>query len=361
METNFRANIEANFAHKTLTPILGKPTPKTVQRLIQELYANACAIPSLRGGGNHGHLILLMADVDYENLTATPFAVPDNPGQLPVPANFATSAQINAINALHSQQTNDFNVYIATKNALRSSILAAVSEDYYNILRDPIFGYASVTPLALLTHIKTHYGQVTSKDLEQNRESLRAPWNPDDEIASLWTRNLNCQDFARNSTEPITESTSMLLLLDAIGASGVMTQYISEWKRRDEADQTYDNFMAHFTRANKVRIEETTTKQAGYHQAHATTAPPPRPTQTGNITTGQNTTTPATTIRADNLVQLFYCWTHGLGRNPRHTSHTCKNPGQGHQTDATIMNVKGGSNTFQTEASVRRTFTRKDE
>ena len=64
----------------------------------------------------------------------------------------------------------------------------------------------------------------------------------------------------------------MLLVLEAIAASGVMATYISEWRRRDTDDQTLENFHKHFERANKVRIDELTTKQAGYHQANSTTA-----------------------------------------------------------------------------------------
>ena len=43
-------------------------------------------------------------------------------------------------------------------------------------------------------------------------------------------------------------------------------------------------------------------------------------------------------------VSLYYCWTHGLGRDANHTSATCQNPAAGHQYDATINDMKGGSN-----------------
>jgi hypothetical protein len=39
-----------------------------------------------------------------------------------------------------------------------------------------------------------------------------------------------------------------------------------------------------------------------------------------------------------------YCWTHGYKLADDHTSATCRNPGEGHQTMATRTNTMGGSN-----------------
>jgi hypothetical protein len=341
-----------NFPHQTLTAIHGKPTPQALQRLKKELYANAMSVPSTRGGGQHGHLSLVMAPIDYELLDgAINFDPPIHPGQAPTHGPNATTAQIHAADTTYSRNITEYNTYISTRNALRTLLLAAVQEDFYNLLNDARFGYALVTPLAILEHLDLHYGNITPKDLEQNREALRAPWNPDDDIATLWTRVKECQDFARNTTEPISAGTAMLLLLDALTTSGVMNQYISEWKRKDSVDQTYHNFCAHFDRANKVRIEETTAKQAGYHSANSVDVPVSTTGAANHSTIGVPSPSPAplnTSVRVDNLATMFFCWTHGLGRNPRHTSKTCKKPAHNHQRDATILDMRGGCKLIQT-------------
>jgi hypothetical protein len=263
------------YPHPTLTPVIGKPNPTTLQRLKKELVANAMAIPSTRGGGLHGHLNLVMPNAEYFIIAGTAFNEPVHPGPPPVHAANATNAQIYSTDTAYSRDIEEFQTYIATRNDLRTMLLAAVSEDYYNILNDPTFGYASVTPLDILTHLSSTYGTITAKDLEKNREALKAAWNPDDDIATLWTRVRECQNFARGTPEPITDSTAMLLITEALTTSGVMSQYINEWKRRDTAAQTYADFKAHFdSRANKVRVEELTAAQAGYrNSANAATTP----------------------------------------------------------------------------------------
>ena len=41
---------------------------------------------------------------------------------------------------------------------------------------------------------------------------------------------------------------------------------------------------------------------------------------------------------------MYYCWTHGLGKNRKHTSATCNNKAEGHKDEATADNMMGGNN-----------------
>ena len=143
----------------------------------------------------------------------------------------------------------------------------------------------------------------------------------------------------------------MLLTLEALTASGVMGPYVNEWRRRDPDDQTWPNFVAHFTRANKVRIDELTTITAGFHSANLLGVPPPGPPQPPP--TGPPAgTIPATTAVAESIT-LHYCWSHGLSRNAQHTSATCATPKPGHQNTATLLNPMNGSNIFRVGAAPR--------
>jgi hypothetical protein len=42
------------------------------------------------------------------------------------------------------------------------------------------------------------------------------------------------------------------------------------------------------------------------------------------VNNASTTTTPLTSTNCDGI-PLFYCWSHGLGCNRNHTSHTCEN------------------------------------
>lgn len=57
--------------HDPLTPLDPNrpPSARTLRILRKELYANAAAVPSTRGGGAFGHLGMIMPTQDYEAIS----------------------------------------------------------------------------------------------------------------------------------------------------------------------------------------------------------------------------------------------------------------------------------------------------
>ena len=172
------------FDHPILTPLIVEPTNVSLQLLQKELYANARSIYSTRGGGNNGHLAIIMPDADYLlRTTNIPFTVPVHPGPVPVHADTPTAFQITETNRLFKQSIDDHLVlYTAVKAQLKQQIITAVEYTFLQLLEDPDFGFADVEPNALLVHLKTVYGLITSSGIESNREALTADWNPDEPI-----------------------------------------------------------------------------------------------------------------------------------------------------------------------------------
>ncbi|KAG7342948.1 hypothetical protein IV203_020893 [Nitzschia inconspicua] len=330
------------FPHKALTPIAGKPTAAAIKTLTREIYANAKSVASRRGGGTNGHLALVMSEDAYLLRAGQAFDVPPMPGDPPMPPAGATNAQISAADRAYDQAVIAFDTYEAVQNALRQQLLDAVEPTFYETLRDDEFGYADVTPLAILAHLTTNYGTIKQQDLEDNRDKLKAAWNPDDDITTVWTRIRNCIQFATGTTAPISEETAMLLTLESFTQSGVLAPYINEWNRKPTADQTYTNFREHFTKANDQRLREVTTKQAGFHSANSTICHP-----TGSTSTA-STLTAYSAVTIDTGGTMYYCWTHGLSTRSDHTSATCKKPRDGHDITATAFNRKGGCNRINT-------------
>jgi len=55
---------------------------------------------------------------------------------------------------------------------------------------------------------------------------------------------------------------------------------------------------------------------------------------------------PSGAITTNNGLNMYYCWTHGLGFNHTQTSSTCSNPAEGHCPNAMVKNMQGGNNTI---------------
>ena len=234
------------FPHPELTTISGEPNTSSLRLLQKELYANSRQIFSTRGGGNNGHLRLLLTDAEYLARTNIVFAIPVHPGNAPVHAAHATGVQIAETIRLFNQEIDDHRLYERVKAELKQQLLKAVDSRYLQVLEDLDFGYADVAPQAMLNHLKTTYGQIQPDDIEKNRNLLlSAEWNADEPIENIWLRIRDCQAFAA-PIEAITDGAAMYQRMYAHDRPyGRMTVVVNRWSsdrhhsssdRRSDAD-----------------------------------------------------------------------------------------------------------------------------
>ena len=334
------------FPHPELTPILGKPTHASIKKLKKQLYMNARAVHSTRGGGVNGHLACVMTAVDYLARATVLFNPPDHPGAAPPVLVAPTNAQITENNRSFAHDLSEFRTYTNTAEALKKQILIAIPDRYLTILEDEVFGYADVTCTAMLAHLSKTYGKITADDIENNRSTLSADWNVDSPIEDLWSRNQEAQRFseAAGPGEAINDAAVMRLTLVVFERTGVFDTIVEKWRDKAQDAWNMDAFKLHFEAGNKERERKLTAKAAGYHGANAAVTLPIAP-ETPEIAAAatQQTVTPSRNIRTNNVL-MHYCWSHGLSLNPSHCSSTCTRKREGHQDTATADNMMGGCN-----------------
>jgi len=259
-----------SYAHPVLDPIIGDPDWASIKRLKQQIYANAVGVPSIQGGGNHGHLGLVMPPAEYLLLSnGVAFDIPAHPGRQVNVAGAA--AVVNEANRIYN-----FDCQLAEKTAsvcndLRSMLIAAVEGKYLDSLRDDELDLGQVLPRDIIQHLVTTYGHQTVDDIGANADKLHAPWNPEDTIETLWKRVQDVQRYAVAAGEPIPDSKAIRDTLAVIEKTGVFNDAVHSWLEKDDADQTMANFKAHFQKQNKLRLRRTTARAAGYHASSTPT------------------------------------------------------------------------------------------
>eukprot|EP00957_Ditylum_brightwellii_P195788 14916738-Ditylum_brightwellii.AAC.1 len=79
---------------------------------------NAASVPTTLGGGNHGHLALVMNPARYLALSkGAPFIPPRNLGPVPVPPTpFMTEVQMELLQQQHQSDLSAFHTCNNTKN-----------------------------------------------------------------------------------------------------------------------------------------------------------------------------------------------------------------------------------------------------
>jgi hypothetical protein len=109
------------FHNPVLPKIDNTPTFEDIQITTRLLNANAISIPSMAGGGAHGHLGIIMSQVEYSAVSASPWEEPFNPNAIPIippGTNTVDAAQLARMHAeCHRIYTNRINVDQALKNS----------------------------------------------------------------------------------------------------------------------------------------------------------------------------------------------------------------------------------------------------
>jgi len=359
--------------HPTLTPVLGTPTHLTMRPFLRQLYANARSVDSLRGGGMHGYLALVMSPEAYVALAGEEFIAPTHPGANPLHPPAATGPQITEINRVYAAALADLVQYRAMQQFLKKQIFEAVEPLYLAELEDGMMGFADVSAATLVAHLTTEYGRITIDEKDANMASLEIPWNPDEHLTTVWTRLARAQLIATDAGTPIPDEVLMHKTLRVIENSNVFNDYAKRWHERPEATQTYADLRHFFGAADVQRRRHMTAQSGGFHGALAAQTLPPLATLTldapsaaplpppppanyalaaapapGTVV-APTTPNPAPSSHPVGAggTHMFYCWTHGMGKNHAHTSSTCQRKAPGHQDTATYDNMLGGNDKLQ--------------
>jgi hypothetical protein len=261
------------------------------------------------------------------------FDFPANPGLQPIHARAATPAEITETSRQYLANQREFQLFTTTEAQLKRQVLAAVPPTFTNALKDRTLGFANITTFAILTHLNATYGTITTDDLDRNMALLHRDWSPSEPIENLFEQIRQCREFAAVE-DPVSEAMALGAGLLTLEKSGLFDDAIRDWRKRAAADKTLENFAKDFKLADGEQQRKQTTTMAGYHNTAANV------TQTAAALAAL-TVQPTPT---DKTQQLYYCWSHGAGRNPMHTSLTCNNQQPGHRGDATMFNMLGGCN-----------------
>eukprot|EP00554_Chaetoceros_debilis_P003530 CAMPEP_0194094552 /NCGR_PEP_ID=MMETSP0149-20130528/54548_1 /TAXON_ID=122233 /ORGANISM="Chaetoceros debilis, Strain MM31A-1" /LENGTH=153 /DNA_ID=CAMNT_0038780251 /DNA_START=58 /DNA_END=516 /DNA_ORIENTATION=- len=123
------------FAFPNLDPINGEPDADILIKLKNQLKANASSVPSNLGGGNHGHLGLVMSPQTYAMVSNFPFVQPVHPGALVIPAG-TTGPMATVLREQHVENVRLFREVVGVEKALKQQILKAIEQDWLLAITD---------------------------------------------------------------------------------------------------------------------------------------------------------------------------------------------------------------------------------
>ena len=151
------ADLKARFTLQHLTPIDGKPTFPSMQRVEEELAGNSLTSKVSFGGGDSGCLGVVFNNVKFHAETGETWLVPVSQGAFPNINPGATEQEKKISISEYMIEEYDIKIVQAMEELLKNQLIAAVDEGFILELKKGLSGYSGSTLLQILTHLKTNY------------------------------------------------------------------------------------------------------------------------------------------------------------------------------------------------------------
>lgn len=370
------------FEFPNLTKIHGEPTFDSIKQLHNEIKANSQNVQSNLGGGQYGHLGLVLNVQQYALLSNAPFIRPAHPGVLVIP-NGTTNHRSQLLRDQHTEALRVFNEVNNVEKTLRQQIIAAVEPSYLAALRNRQTNSINLPIDDIIQHLYDTYGKITPKSLQDYEDRTKQMmFDPQQPIDDIFNAVMNLADYADAARAPYSQQQTINTAYNIIAKSGKFGKWILEWNRKPRNQQSWINFKQHFREAqNEYReLHDTTVSETEYNQANMIQQiiegvkneliiePPEDPqhddlvTHMANAAISNQQLVPQLLTQIQQLSQLVlqmqtqmqnlnqnnsaprannrYCWTHGACS---HTSKHCRSKAEGHKDDASFKDKKGGS------------------
>jgi hypothetical protein len=356
--------------------IIGEPAYDDIRQLRNTAYQNAAAVSSALGGGQHGHLGMIMDATTYASLTQEPWTDPPEPPTSPVIPPQATGPIISEAHRAHAQALKERRECQNLDRALTRLIVEAIEPLFLKPLHQPYIGLLGKTTKEILAWLMSSYGRILPQELETNRELLAKPYDATSEpFQILLDRYEEARTVANDGKLAITDAQLINSGIVALQNTGVLDRIIDQWNDKNPNDRsTWIQFKEHFQ--PKI-LEYQKGKRGGspqygmaaaYCQEIRTSTPPNELIMDANVMAMMaaaqtevlkqlaamqeqvnalaNQKTPKNnssgSSQGGNKGEKYYCFTHGFSKNENHTSKTCNRPDSNHKKEATADNTMGG-------------------
>jgi hypothetical protein len=209
---------DACFQHKVLTKIHGKPTHKSLQNISTELKDNASSVPSTLGGGQNGHLGLLLSAARCDTLAhalsaarcnalahSIPWITPVNPGVF-VPPNLGTGPQIAAASDVWCKLKLQFELCQAADKALIAQLAEWTDPVCLRAMLNRATGQCSGSIRAVVLHLFSAHGKITPQRVKAKEMELhQMHWDISQPVDTVFNSIDDPSDVSENANSPMTE------------------------------------------------------------------------------------------------------------------------------------------------------------
>jgi hypothetical protein len=238
-----RADIRDELKKESVTKIHGQPKSHDLTILEKELIAILASIPTALGGGNFGHVGVIMETIAYSTMNGgIAFADPANPGVYPagLAANAAATVRARA-EAEHKELITQFETIEGVRQGVKDLILEAVDNEYLIEIEHETLGFLNQTPRQMLDHLLARGGALDFADTKELLAERDGEWNISENPQLYFNRiEKAMKGLLRNGiTSDLNERKDIALFY--LKTTGEFDAAVREWEAKPAADKTWAN------------------------------------------------------------------------------------------------------------------------
>ena len=269
-----RHDVEQNLEKYEITKIDGQPTDEDLNLLIKELTNAAGSVATRNGGGEHGHVGMVIDDAEYITFSRSGagFVVPTNPGPYPATVDADKVIRERQI-AEHKADCNEYETYLGIENCLRRMIVKSIDHEWLAEVESETMGFNHLSPKDLLTHLRSVGGTLDHMDVTELFTNIQKAWDGIEAPAAHFARGDKFERQLLKVGQSKNPELRLAFALAAFQASGEFEPALRDWEAKPKTDQTFVNFRVFIQKefGKQHKQNKTTAKSVGYGIANSIT------------------------------------------------------------------------------------------
>ncbi len=276
-EFSIREAVREKIYSLPLDRIVGQPTMKTWQHLREQACKIAAQVKTTNWGGRHGHLALVLNDLEYQSATGDNALVTTRqvkPSQVhPLIDNATTTLERAQLNASQGIKLTAYYTQEAVDEIMVERIVNEIVDKHYvEDLEDEYVGYSRENVKTILNHIKNEWVIITTLDITNAKKEFNEPWDMTSQITK-YIRELNKRAaYCRLlRIDDINDNSKTQVFVESMYASDMYTDTeMDDWETA--VDKSWAAAQAYFIKLYKKKktfTEQRANRRGGYDSANS--------------------------------------------------------------------------------------------
>jgi hypothetical protein len=304
-----KQDVEDSLKDYPITKIDGQPDEESLSKLKLELAEGLASIPTLNGGGQHGHIGLIIPATEYTAFShnGARYEIIANPGPYPAHVDATDAVLRERQVAEHKGEIKEYEMQLGAASWARKAIISAVDEEWVSEIKNQHVGFNHLMPLDIIAHLETIGGTLDFMDVTELQSELFKPWDQVEAPTTLFERQDKIEKQLVKAGIPAQTELRLATARAWFEQSGEFGLALERWDALPTANKTLTAFRVmiqkEFAKHNKR--DRQTAKGAGRGLANNVTAAEETELQAMAMAEFVNAVTAQQTAQMEKMMEMF--------------------------------------------------------